>query len=451
MKLIKLVTCAAFLAAGAMLGAEVTFHGYLDYTNFGVGQKFTKTGDADFVNSEASAEYGNASNGLTQIDMNVSAASMVFNFGIRLNSSMGNWTTKYYDVESGTATPFYQGNMRVGFLNDQILLYTGKFEDWNAGYISDGYVFKDQNISNLADSTVGQHITAVEVTPYAVKGLRFIAGLPILPVNGNGVSTSAEYNKWVNLYKKVMFEAGYAVQNDMGLSFTAGFRPGTYYTGVYEGGSVKSDWITNYYAEGFVQANMLKLIPGVELNASYDIRYRDDASFTDVYGNTVTHFAMAHMFGVSGQIKPMDALSVAVENRFFYAGDDYTKSDEKFIYNIFGAEAAYKISGTQYEVGLGADFIYAQDALGSAFTGDSVDSDYFDDISLTVDSMNCASLPAKGTAGKYMTFYINPYIQRNFASGYARLGIEAEYSRFETSTVNQAISYRVPVGLIFKF
>jgi hypothetical protein len=341
--------------------------------------------------------------------------------------------------------------MKVGFLNDQILLYTGKFEDWNAGYISDGYVFESQNISNLADSTVGQHLTAVEVTPYAVKGLKFIAGLPILPVSGNGVSTSAEYNKWENLYKKAMFEVGYAVQNDMGLSFTAGFRPGTYYTGVYESSVAKSDWITNYYAEGFVQANLLKLIPGVELNASYDIRYRDDASYTDVYGNSVTHFAMAHMAAVSGQMKPMDALTVAVEDRFFYSSDDYTKSDEKFVYNIFGAKATYKLTGTQYELGLGADFIYAQDALGSAFTGGSVDSDYFDDISLTVKEMGCATLPSTGTAGKYITGYLNPYIQRNFASGYARLGIEAQYSRFETSTVNQAISYRIPVGLIFKF
>src|SRR5574344_1594716 len=124
--------------------------------------------------------------------------------------------------------------MKVDFLNDQIFLYTGKFESWNAGYITDGYVFGSQNISNLADHSQGQHLTAVEYAPtmiQAIKGLKLIAGIPILPVSGNGVDTTAAYNQWQYLYKKAKFAVAYTVPGDMGLSFNAGFRPGTYYSG----------------------------------------------------------------------------------------------------------------------------------------------------------------------------------------------------------------------------
>ena len=42
-----------------------------------------------------------------------------------------------------------------------------------------------------------------------------------------------------------------------------------------------------------------------------------------------------------------------------------------------------------------------------------------------------------------------PYIQKNFANGYFKTGVEVQYTRFATTNVTQAIGYRVPVALCF--
>ena len=129
--------CCAFAQSAAL-------HGYMDYTNMAVGQEFQQAaGSNKFTASDAAAEFGSFYNGRTEINCVVDAANFQFNVGIRMDASLGTWYDLYKtssDMTSQVATLFHQGNMRVSFLNDQLRVYTGKFEEWNCGYIWGGYV-----------------------------------------------------------------------------------------------------------------------------------------------------------------------------------------------------------------------------------------------------------------------------------------------------------------------
>ena len=133
MKLNKIIFTAALACAAGFAGAQtVTLKGNVDYTNYGVIQTFSKAGDADMEHTDPVA--GLSDDAETVVDLNLKAANFEFNLGIKLNESAGdegdNDYTDYTDGYDGT--PFYQGNMKIGFFNDQLNVYTGKFEDFNA-------------------------------------------------------------------------------------------------------------------------------------------------------------------------------------------------------------------------------------------------------------------------------------------------------------------------------
>jgi hypothetical protein len=449
MKTNKLIVGTIAFIAGTLLSAQtVSFHGYMDYTNFAVGQENTNLKDSSTEWTKASAEYGSFYNGRTELNMNVAAANFVFNIGIRLDAGGNSWYSLYHDVtqtnddDDGYAvTPFHQMNIRASFLNDQIFVYTGRFEEWNAGYIFNGYALGGQNIRNLADRDNGQHLTAIEFCPQFISGLKVLAGLPILPVSGNGVNYWTG-NQWENLYKKVKLVAQY--KTPTGIIFNGGWRPGTYYTGIYAYDNADGA-TTNYFGEAYLQADMPYLVPNVPLNASFDFRYRKN--------NTVGKEVFAYYAGVSGQVKPVSNLTVNFEDRVFYADDHYLATNEKLIYDVLGLNAVYTFAGTPYQIGMQLNTMYAQDANGSSFANATsrIDSKWCDDLAMSSDWMDTAALPASGSAGRYFTMYGYPYVQKNFANGYARLGIEIQYSRFQTSNTTEGITYRVPVGLCFWF
>jgi hypothetical protein len=452
----KIIIGAVVLAAGAILSAQtVSFHGYLDYTNFAVGQENRNLKDSSTEWTKASAEFGSFYNGRTELNMNVTAANFVFNVGIRLDASGNSWYNLYHDVTQVektfdkdnnekidyVPTPFHQMNLRVSFFNDQIFLYTGRFEEWNAGYIFNGYALGGQNIRNLADRDNGQHLTAIEFCPQFISGLKVFAGVPILPVSGNGVNYWSG-NQWENLYKKVKLAAQY--KTPTGITFNGGWRPGTYYSGLYEYDSADGA-TTNYFGEAYLQADMPYLVPNVPLNASFDLRYRNN--------DTVGKEVFAYYAGVSGQVKPVSNLTINFEDRVFYADDHYLAVNEKLIYDILGLNAVYTFTGTPYQIGVQLNTMYAQDVNGSAFAEETsrIRNKWTDDFAMSSDWMDSAALPASGSAGRYFTVYGYPYVQKNFANGYARLGIEVQYSRFQTSNTTEGITYRVPVGLCFWF
>ena len=230
MKFNKFMLGVAALAVGSGAFAQtVTFHSGIDYTTWGLSQA-RYNNDGEKTNTEPSAGYD--PDGNMTVDVSVRAQSFEFNLGLYFNADGGD--EEYIDYsDGGKGTPFYQGNMKVGFFNDQVQLYTGKFEKFNAGYIANGAVLGEQYITNLSDKNYGPYLTGLEFIPQRISGLKFFAGFPILPIRGNGIQADWEGNQWKNLGKKVKLAASYQFANDM--TINAGFRPGTYYDGVDRG------------------------------------------------------------------------------------------------------------------------------------------------------------------------------------------------------------------------
>lgn len=453
MKAKKILFSAAVLMAGFAASADTFLHGYMDYTNFAVGQQWKKkTGDDEWSHTEAAAEYGSFYNGRTQVTMDTFAQNFWFNFGVRLDSGLGEWYNNTRDASSQTPdsgtdydpTVFFQGFIRAAFMDEQVALWTGKFEEWNDGYILDGYVLGGQNIRPIADRGEGQHFTGIELLPSAISGFKMLAGLPILPGAKDDVDYDIEGNKWKYLYKKVKIAASYnwALYN---VTFIGGFRPGTFYTGNNDYKDSSEGYSKNFFSEAWFQADMPSLIYGIKMNASYDLRWRKDNEYT---GKVVT----AHMLGASARITLVDGWTFNIEDRVAYADDHYIAKNEKLLYNILGLQAVHSLAGTPYEVGLNLNFIAAADAKGRAFGSDMrVSSDYFDDLAMTCEWMAPAANPKKNTAGKYFTVYAYPYFQKNFANGYFRSGVEFQYNRNKTSNVTEGITYRVPAAFCFWF
>jgi hypothetical protein len=444
----KIILGAAALAVGAFLSAQtVSFHGYLDYTNFAVGQAFNNSSTSNsWTYTEPSAEFGSFYNGRTELNMNVTAANFLFNFGVRFDAGGNSWYDSYYDFATSTptVTPIHQMNMRVSFLNDQLFVYTGRFEEWNNGYLFDGYQLGGQPVLELASRDAGQYLTAVEFCPQLVNGLKLMAGLPILPGYGNGLQYSTT-NQWKNLYAKAKFAAQYKLP--VGVTLNALWRPGTYYAGRYAIYEIDSAYSTNYFGEGTLQADMPYLIAGVPLNATFDIRYRKN--------DTVDKEVFAYYLGLSGRVKPVSNLTINFENRAAYADDHYVATNEKLFYDAVGIGAAYTFSGTPYVIGINLLGTYAQDANGTSYTdGDgqlSTRGYLCADYNMTSDWLTSAASAGSDAPGRYIGIFGYPYFQKNFANGYFQIGVECQYTNYHVTKTTENITYRVPAHFCFWF
>ncbi|MBR4599236.1 MAG: hypothetical protein IKO39_04220 [Treponema sp.] len=458
MKLNKLILGAASLAlCGGAFAQSVTFHAGIDYTTWGVSQAFYND-DGTKDNTKPSAGYN--PDGNMTVDVSVRAASFEFNLGLYFNADGGD--EEYIDYsDGGKGTPFYQGNMKVGFFNDQLNIYTGKFEKFNAGYIQKGYVLGKQYITNLADKHYGPYLTGLELSPSILSGFKIFVGFPILPIRGNGIQTN-EYNQWKYLGKKVKIAASYQLPlPDFDLTLNAGFRPGTYYDGVDNEGTMSTyteTFTKSAFGEGYVQAIMPNLADMLNMTLSYDIRYRD-SEYTTIRSTVKKHTAYAHMIGIAGEMALNEQFVLGLEDRFFYAGDDYLKSDEKLVYDILALNGEYAVPGSQCSVGLGLAGIFAADAMGTGF---AVNSDGYTkinnacyavdkDIALTLNEMATANLLG-GEATTYLGAYAKPYFKYTFANGALTVAAEIAYTKAFTKDVsNSCFAYRIPVGLKFEF
>lgn len=468
-KKIIAAVCAAQLAAISAGAQTVVMHGALDYTNYGLAQRFTNTNDNwDYTDTEA----GLSGDAISEADLQVKAASFEFNLGIRLNASLGDegkidGIRKYTDASDGwDGTPFYKGNMKVGFWNDQINVYAGKWEDWSCDFIQEGYVLGAQNARNFASADMGQYMTAIDFAPMFLSGFRIFVGLPILPGDGNGVNNNVQSNYWKNLYKKFQFAAEYKLE-EQDMKFSAGFRPGTYYTGVADpplmdgsdnapGGSYLTSFLDDYFSEVFVQADLPSLIEGVKLNALYDIRWRE-SRYTKRDGTLEKPNTFAMSLGVSADIGLVEALPIKGEIRGYYAHDDFIQANEKLFMLTLGAGVEYKLGGSDWTAGFDLRGAFASDARGSAFNLDdngiaSVSDAHFDDLEMGFNKMKTASTAGlEGDNGNYFGIYGYPYLRRDFSVGYVKLGVELQYTRFAANVTNDCFGYRVPVGLCFLF
>ena len=455
MKLNKLLFGAAALVAGAAVSAQnVHIGGYMDYTNFALGQKFyndTKSTDGWEEYGEASAEYGSFYNGRTEINAYVNALNLDFAIGSRLDSSLGEWYNLYHDNASSdnNATMIHQANVKARFWNDQLNFYTGKFEEWNAGYILNGYALGGQNIRDLASRSEGQHFTGVEWVPNmsvangALVGLRLIAGVPFVPPYED---EAEDANKLSTVYKKVKFMGAYKWLRP-NIDFHFGFRPGTYYTGNADYSS--DNYTTNYFGEGFVQADLPSLIYGVKLNVSYDIRYREaEATLTDL--STWKGWTTAHYFGVSGTTNLIPGVTMNFEDRAYYADDNYIAINEKLFFDQLAFQFTKPIQGTPYVLGFNVYGMYGQDANGTSFNNDRVSSDAFDDLAMDAEWMQVADHKITGgEPGRYYGAYACPYIQKNFGNGFFKAGVEFQYMYEKSASTYQGITYRIPLAFCF--
>ena len=441
MNIKKIISALSVLtAASAFYAQTVNFHGYLDYTNFPVGQTFSKTDDADWEHTDPAAEFGSFYNGRSEINAYVDAANFHFILGVRLDASLGSWYDSYSTADdneglAGGLTYFHQGNMRVDLFNGQARIWTGKFEEWNNGYIADGFVMEGQNIKSIADRGMGQHFTGLEILPYAVPGLSLMGGFPILPVDGNGIN-SAEYNTWEKLYKKGKILAKYQLNH--GEIFAAGWRPETH----YEGTEDYSD--ESYFGEAFFQVSSPRLFDKLDVNATYDFRYRDVEATGDK--------AFMHYIGVSGQYRFDDKWTLSAENRTAYSTEHYITLNEKLFYDSLGFHLTYNIPNTTFVLGFKTVGALAYDANGTLFKTEArIKGKYSDDFAMTVDWMPYAAAPEAGSKGTYYGAYAYPYFQKNFRNGYLRTGVEVQYTKFETTNSTQAVGYRIPLALCFWF
>jgi len=458
MKLNKLILGAASLAlCGGAFAQSVAFHAGVDYTVWGASQSFYND-DGEKDNTKNSAGYD--PDGNMTVDVSVKASSFEFNLGLYFNADGGD--EEYIDYsDGGKGTPFYQGNMKVGFFNDQVNVYTGKFEGFNGGYIEEGAVLGSQYITNLADSDYGPYLTGFEFVPSFVSGLKLFAGFPILPIRGNGIQADEEYNQWKYLGKKIKVAASYQLPiEDVDMTVNAGFRPGTYYDGVDNAGTMSTfteTFTKSAFGEGYFQVLMPGLADIADIVFSYDLRYRDE-EYTTIRGTKKEHTTFAHTIGISGAMTLSDQLSLAVEDRFMFADDDYIHADEKMIYNILAVNGEYALPGTQISLGADVAGIFAADALGTAFadddgTGKIKNTAYAScsDIALTLNDMATANLLG-GDATTYLGAYVKPYFKYNFSNGAVVAAFELAYTRAFTSDVsNTCLSYRVPVGIKFEF
>lgn len=427
----------ATMAGNAQIAA---IHGYTDYTNFPLGQTFSKDTEGEWSHTDPSAEFGSFYNGRTELNSYVDAANFHFVLGVRLDASLGSWYENYNtadeaDGTAGTSTYFHQGNLRVDLLKGQFRIHTGKFEEWNCGYIADGYVMEAQNIRNLADRDQGQHFSGIELLPYGIRGLSLIGGFPVLPVDGNGINY-AEHNKWKNLLKKIKLMGKYQFDNAM--TVAAGLRPETHYEGT-ENYSEDS-----YFSEFWLQLNSPKASDSFAWNATYDFRRRDVEE--------VGEKAFMHFGGISGRINLTDNLALKAEYRLAYASEHYIVENEKLFYETLGLDASYNIPNSSSTLGLKFVRASARDSNGTLFDTDArIQGNYSDDLAMTVDWMPHADAPGAGSKGSYHSFYFFPYYQKDFRNGHIRTGAEMQLTIFDAASETKAFGYRIPVAICFAF
>ena len=452
MKINKTILGTAALIAGAagLSAQSASLHGYMDYTNFAVGQNISKASeDADWEFSDPAAEYGSFYNGRTELNLFANVANVDFAMGVRLDSALGEWYNLYKDANMED-TMFHQANFTARFLKDQIKWYEGKFEEWSAGYVYNGYLMGGQGmVAPLAERGVGQYVTAVEFIPStlfngSLNGFRMIADVPIVPPSKAYDYTEAD--KLSELWKKVKLAGQYRWMAK-NIVFNFGFQ-NQYYQGQVD--YVDDNFSTLYYHEAYLQTDFPSLFYTVPFNATYSIRWRD-AEATNFDGSVESALAMAHYLSISGTVKGLPAqLGLNWENRFVYAGEHYMAANEKVLYDMIGVGLTKPIAGTSYVVGLNIYGMYGQDANGKGFQDGRCSGSYLPDFNFEVDWLSSAADVTTGYPTRYFGAYICPTFTKNFQNGYFQVGFEAQYDYFTNdASTTQNFIYRVPFHFCF--
>lgn len=459
MKLRKIILGSAALIAGSLLSAQnLSFHGYMDYTNFGIGQQINKLNkDADWDSTDPSAEYGSFYNGRTELRVEGGIGPVSFQTGVRLDSSLGEWYNLYKDVTDETETMFHVANIRVAMLQDQLVLHAGKFEEWNCGFLAD-----TNGISWLAMRDFGLHMTGLEWIPNMsvlngkLVGFRLFVGLPVLPPSSK--YDWEEANEWSTLWHKAKIMAAYKWLRP-NITFYTGYH-NEYYTGFGDDWAYETNYTESYYREAFLQADMPSLVRNLKLVATYDIKWRTaeyDYPVDETTDATFEKTTFAHYGSISGSTNIFPAWPITFAERFFYTGDHYVGKNEKAIMNDITAGVSHKIPGTSYSFGTGLTFKYAKDANGTAIQAwdayapnNESHCNGLEDFH--TEWMAGPQVNTKGASTQYIGLYASPYFQKDFSNGYFQVAVEMQYMNVSSDIVDaQGFSYRVPFKFCFWF
>lgn len=458
MKLRKiLLGSVALLTAGSAF-AQIHIGGYVDFTSTAAEQRIAVDKDGNVTPSEVIAELGPSQNGIHFLNVDAVAPNVEFHTGTWLGSGIGSWyhnVTMFPDRTQGGAgtwasTSIYQAYVITKFWSEQIKFYSGNFatNGFNAGYVNAGYA-GGVHIDALAMRGAAGNIsfTGLEWIPNmsvlngALTGFRAIVGFPISPLT----SDFTNFNSWKNMYKAVKFMGSYKWMRP-NLTFNFGVRPNTYSMSTSSG----TDFTNSLFGEAFLQVDMPTTIPGIPMLVWTDFRWReatvDKTNMAD--GKDWSQMAFASLSGVSINL-PQQVMGwqFQVGDKFGFYGPHYIAVNEMAFENVLTVQGTHAFAGTPYQFGFVTSFMYGQDANGGMISRD--DSYCSDLIGYTYDYLAGAISPASGSAGRYIGAVAYPYIQKNFANGFARLGVQLQYTRYATSETTQAVTWRVPVGLTF--
>ena len=474
MKLQKVLIGAAALSLGSALCAqEIHIGGYVDYSSTLATQVVNKEPGADeWDATQVGAEFGPVQNGIHFLNLDATAMNVDFHTNVWIGAGLGPWyadVPEYVDrtsydgsgtyfstTDDDASTPIGQMWVCTHFIDDQLRFYTGNFASngWSAGYIFAGHVLGGQKISALAMRGTGDDsaFTGVEVLPRALNGFKAIVGFPVAPFT----DSYEKFNDWSHFIKSVKFMTQYRwlLYN---VTFNAGVRPNSYMTNGdgydFSGG----DYTKSLFGEAFLQVDMPSLIYGVQMNASYDFRWREveENGINLKAAKDWSTTTFAHLFQASAKFTSLvEGWTFGIEDRFAYYQPHYIAINEMAIYNVLGINGEHPIPGTSYAFGFNTQFMYGQDANGTAngYNKPSYFDAYASDL-IAFDAnfmgLDGEAAPSSGSAGRYFSVYGYPYVQKNFANGYTRLGVELQYKHLETSDVLEAFAWRVPLTLTF--
>ncbi|MBR4373525.1 MAG: hypothetical protein IKP49_04110 [Treponema sp.] len=474
MKLRKsLIGAAALTLGSALFAQEIRIGGYVDYTSTLAAQVVHNFADeTSWDASEVAAEFGPVQNGIHFLNLDATALNVDFHTNVWIGSGGGAWyadVPQYIDRSSyngsnafsldgdDASTPIGQMWVCTHFFDDQLRFYTGNFASngWSAGYIFGGYVLGGQKIEGLAGRAMGSDaaFSGIEILPRKITGLKAIVGFPIAPF----VDSYEKFNDWGHFIKSVKFIAQYKwlLYN---LTFNAGIRPNTFMTNG-DGYAFSGDYTKSLFGEAFLQVDMPSLVYGIMMNASYDIRWRkaEESGLNLRSGKDWSYTTFAHIAQFSSKFTGLvEGWTFSLEDRFAYYQPHYISINEMAVYNVFGVSGEHPIAGTSYAFGFNTQFMYGQDANGTAngynkptyFDAYCSDLITFDANFMGLDGEETHA-PETGSSGRYFSVYGYPYMQKNFANGYARPGIELQYKHLETSNTLEAFAWRVPLTLTF--
>lgn len=413
------------------IAQTVSWHGYMDYSNYPLTTYATQDDGEDWSQYHYGAGYGSWYGGRTDLNLHIDSEDFRGVVGLRLAQDLTSWYGLYTGQES-EVTDWFQGNIAIDFMGDQVTLYTGLYDGLTLGYNTAGYAWGQSYTHSLATwgDKIGRYYTGVEFKPFIFNGFSILAGLPIEAWSVNdGWSNMPTDNYWPSLIQQFKVNVRYSLPIGVTLK-------GTYYNALDY--ATDSDLIDeDVTREAGISAEAPNfLFSGIDFNLGYNWQF-----------NTATE-GMKHNVMVSLASRPLPELWFGIDNRFAYAEEFHEGIDEIFMDKVL-VNMTYDTLMPGVQLGLRGNFSYMSDSTGQQGTAVSGDDD---DLGFnTLVDASFANSVTDGTSGEVMSWGVNPTIKKNFQHGYVSLGYQMQMISVTSETTNSAITHMIPLNIAFWF